>query len=59
MAIPCGGDIDRALNLALDRAECSFSRTAIRGCSDGRGAALLSHLHSDQYAQFLCYVCCI
>lgn len=50
-----GSDIDRALDIALDRAEHSFSRTAVRGYSDGRGGALFSHLHSDQYAQFLYY----
>lgn len=50
-----GDDIDRALDLALDRTEHSFSRTAVRGYSDGHGTAQFSHLHSDQYAQFLYY----
>lgn len=48
-------DTNQAFDLALERAEYSFSRTGIRGYSDGHGAAFFSHLHSDQYAQFLYY----
>lgn len=50
-----GGDVEKAFDLALDRAEYSFSRTATRGYSSRHGAASFSHLHSDQYAQFLYY----
>lgn len=44
-----------AFHLALDRTEYSFSRTTIRGYTDGGGNAMFSHLHSDQYSQFLYY----
>lgn len=44
-----------AFHLALDRAEYSFSRTSTRGYTDGGGNAVFSHLHSDQYSQFLYY----
>lgn len=50
-----GSDIDQAFDLALERAEYSFSRTAVRGYSDNCGGTFFSHLHSDQYAQFLFY----
>lgn len=44
-----------AFHLALDRTEYSFSRTVTRGYTDGSGNAMFSHLHSDQYSQFLYY----
>lgn len=50
-----GNDIDQAFSSALERAEYSFSRTTLRDYSDDHGTALFSHLHSDQYAQFLYY----
>lgn len=46
---------EAAFHLALDRTEYSFSRTATRGYTDGGGNAMFSHLHSDQYSQFLYY----
>lgn len=46
---------EAAFYLALDRMEYSFSRTSIRGYTDGCGNAMFSHLHSDQYSQFLYY----
>lgn len=57
---PDGYDLCRdhgktAFSLALDRTEYSFSRTATRGYSDAQGTAVFSHLHSDQYGQFLYY----
>ena len=57
---PDGQDIrweqgEAAFHLALDRTEYSFSRTSIRGYTDGFGNAMFSHLHSDQYSQFLYY----
>jgi len=50
-----GSDIDQAFDLALERVEYSFSRTTVRDYSDNHGGASFSHLHSDQYAQFLYY----
>lgn len=50
-----GDDVNQAFSSALERAEYSFSRTTIRGYSSGRGTASFSHLHSDQYGQFLYY----
>ncbi len=44
-----------AFSLALERVEYSFSHTTVIGYSDDNGMALFSHLHSDQYAQFLYY----
>lgn len=48
-------DGEAAFHLALDRTEYSFSRTSVRGYTDGCGNAVFSHLHSDQYSQFLYY----
>nr|WP_325185736.1 hypothetical protein [uncultured Oscillibacter sp.] len=50
-----GDDVDQAFSAALERLEYSFSRTTLRGYSNGRGTASFSHLHSDQYSQFLYY----
>lgn len=50
-----GDDVETSFRLALERAEYSFSRTSLRGYSDHDGGAVFSHLHSDQYAQFLYY----
>lgn len=49
----CWDNVKAAFDLALERVEYSFSHTTTRGYSDDHGTALFSHLHSDQYAQFL------
>ena len=48
-----GSDIDSAFSLALDRTENCFKHIILRGYRDELGNAFFSHLHSDQYAQFL------
>lgn len=47
-----GNDVDAAFDLALDRAEFCFRHIAMRGYTVD-GQANFSHLHSDQYCQFL------
>lgn len=51
-----GNDIDSALARALERTEKCFSVINNTAYSDERGQAYFSHLHSDQYAQFLYYL---
>jgi serine O-acetyltransferase len=50
-----GSDIERALKLALDRTEWCFKHITLPGYSSG-GEARFSHLHSDQYSQFLYFL---
>ena len=51
-----GDDIDQAFELALNRTEYCFSYINNLAYSDGKGQTYFSHLHSDQYAQFLYYL---
>lgn len=51
-----GGDIDRAFELALERTENCFRYINNSAYSDNHGTAFFSHLHSDQYAQFIYYL---
>ena len=55
-----GSDVDRAWNLALERTEYCFEKIALRGysyeISEGKWQSTFSHLHSDQYSQFLYYL---
>lgn len=50
-----GSDVDAALDLALQRTEWCFKHIANPAYSGG-GEAHFSHLHSDQYSQFLYYL---
>lgn len=51
-----GNDIDRALELALERTEKCFSYINIPAYSTKDGNVFFSHLHTDQYAVFLYYL---
>ncbi len=51
-----GEDIDQAFELALERTEYCFSYINNTAYTDGNGKTYFSHLHSDQYAQFLYYL---
>ena len=55
-----GGDVDAAFALALERTEYCFEKITLRGYTvEGEGGmrqAKFSHLHSDQYSQFLYYL---
>lgn len=50
-----GSDIDAALSLALERTEWCFRHIALPTYFDGEQARF-SHLHSDQYSQFLYFL---
>lgn len=50
-----GGGIDEAFAIALERLEYSFSFVADTSYCNDAGQTFFSHLHSDQYAQFLYY----
>jgi serine O-acetyltransferase len=49
----CGQDIDNAYTLALERLENCFKYISVPAYSNNKGETYFSHLHSDQYAQFL------
>ena len=51
---PTGGDIDAAFAMALDRLEYCFRYINMPAYSDDR-QTYFSHLHGDQYSQFLYY----
>lgn len=55
-----GDGVNAAMRLALDRTEYCFEKVALRGysvqISEGIWQAKFSHLHSDQYSQFLYYL---
>lgn len=55
-----GSDVETAFSLALDRTEFCFEKVTLRGystqTSEGIWQAKFSHLHSDQYSQFLYYL---
>lgn len=48
-----GKDVDWALNMALERLEYCFKHINWPAYSDESGQTYFSHLHSDQYSQFL------
>ena len=48
-----GNDIDQAFDLALERMENCFKEITYPAYSDDSGQTFFSHLHGDQYAQFL------
>lgn len=50
-----GRDIDSALAEGLDRVDRCFSHITLPGYFN-KGEALFSHLHSDQYSQFLYFL---
>lgn len=50
-----GHDIDVSFEQALERTENCFRYIKNAAYSDGHGTTYFSHLHSDQYAQFLYY----
>ncbi len=50
-----GDDVCSALNLALERTEFCFKHITLNGYTDQNGA-VFSHLHSDQYSQFLFFL---
>lgn len=50
-----GTDIDKALEAALERLEYCFKHIKRVAYSDEKGQTFFSHLHADQYAQFLYY----
>lgn len=51
-----GKDVDLAFERALERTEYCFSFIKNAAYSDEKGNVFFSHLHSDQYAQFLYYL---
>ncbi len=55
-----GNDVTAAFKLALERTEFCFEKISVRGysvmTSEGRWQAKFSHLHSDQYSQFLYFL---
>ena len=50
-----GQDINSAFDLALERLENCFKEITFPAYSDESGQTYFSHLHADQYAQFLYY----
>lgn len=48
-----GNDIDKAFILALERLENCFKYITFPAYSNEQGQTFFSHLHADQYAQFL------
>ncbi|RJE85649.1 serine acetyltransferase [Paenibacillus sp. 1011MAR3C5] len=50
-----GHDVDSAMGLALERTEYCFKHITLRGFTQD-GQAYFSHLHSDQYSQFLFFL---
>lgn len=51
-----GSDVDKAINLSLQRLEYCFSHIAVRNYHDKNGNTNFYHLHSDQYSQWLYYL---
>lgn len=50
-----GNDIDSAMDLGLERLEHCFKCITFPSYSNDAGQTFFSHLHGDQYAQFLYY----
>jgi serine O-acetyltransferase len=48
-----GPDVDSAIDLGLERLERCFKEITFPAYSDDFGQTYFSHLHADQYAQFL------
>lgn len=48
-----GEDVDRAFSEGLERLEYCFSHINMEAYSNEKGETFLSHLHTDQYSQFL------
>lgn len=51
-----GDDVDEAFNEALKRLEYCFSHITLRNYRNESGEVCFSHLHSDQYSQFLYFL---
>jgi len=52
----CGKEVDVSFRLALERMEYCISAISHPGYHDEIGNALFSHLHADQYAQFIYFL---
>ncbi len=50
-----GTDVDKAFELGLERLENCFKYITFPAYCDDHGQTYFSHLHADQYAQFLYY----
>lgn len=50
-----GEDVGRALNEGLERLEYCFKHINLEAYSNDKGDTFFSHLHTDQYSQFLYY----
>ena len=50
-----GKDVDKAFSLALERLEFCFREITFPSYSNENGQTFFSHMHADQYAQFLYY----
>lgn len=50
-----GKDVESALNLGLERLKYCFKYITFPAYCDQKGKTFFSHLHSDQYSQFLYY----
>ena len=51
-----GKDVDQAFRLSLERLENCFSYLTFPAYCNDSGQTFFSHLHADQYAQFLYYI---
>lgn len=51
-----GTDVEEAFSTALDRLENSIQAVTLPGYHDRQGNATFSHMHGDQYAQFLYFL---
>lgn len=52
----CGNDVDVSFTLALERMENCISVISHPGYHDSYGNPTFSHLHADQYAQFIYFL---
>ena len=50
-----GKDVDAAFDLGLERLENCFKYVTFQSYCDQKGQTFFSHMHADQYAQFLYY----
>lgn len=50
-----GEDVDRAFRVGLERLEYCFQHVNMEAYSNENGETFFSHLHTDQYSQFLYY----
>lgn len=51
-----GGDVDRAMSLALERTEYCFQHITLPAFRGEGGQTIFFHTHSDQYSQFLFFL---